>query len=58
MLIIAELLRHGKNLKLTDKEFYKNRVKQEFVSNREVPEDKIPYCMKQGRVFMLSKNVL
>lgn len=54
---LSELLKYGRTLELTDKQYFKERVKLEFVNNKQVEEKDIPYCMKQGRVFLLSRNV-
>lgn len=53
-----ELLRYGKTLRHTDKDYYQKRVKLEFVNNKELEEKDIPYVLKQGRVFLLSRNVI
>jgi hypothetical protein len=55
---ILELMRHGQKLELTDQKYYAKRVKLEFINNKELEKDKIPYCIRQGKVFMLSNNVV
>ncbi|KAG5679290.1 hypothetical protein PVAND_008868 [Polypedilum vanderplanki] len=55
--LYKELLKYGKTLKHTDKDYYMKRVREEFVKNKDLPEDKIPYSIKQGRVFLMSRNV-
>lgn len=39
--LYKELLKYGCSLKLTDKNYYKNRIKQEFLNNKHLvkPED-------------------
>lgn len=53
-----DLLKYGKTLKFTDKEFYKKRVKQEFANNKNLEEKDIPFVIKQGRAFLMNQNVL
>lgn len=55
---LPELLKYGKTLEHTDRFYYFKRVKLEFVNNKELEEKDIPYVLKQGRVFLLSRNVL
>lgn len=54
---LLELLRYGRTLKYTDRDYYQQRVKLEFKNNKELEEKDIPYVLKQGRVFILSRNV-
>lgn len=50
--LYKELLKYGCSLKLTDKNYYKSRIKQEFLDNKQLvkPEeiqffyDVSPYC--------------
>jgi len=39
--LYKELLKYGSNLKLTDKNYYKIRIKQEFLDNKQLvkPEE-------------------
>lgn len=39
--LYKELLKYGCSLKLTDKNYYKNRIKQEFLDNKQLvnPEE-------------------
>jgi len=39
--LYKELLKYGCNLKLTDKNYYKSRIKQEFLDNKQLvkPEE-------------------
>lgn len=53
----SEFLRYSKNLQHTDKEYFLRKVKEEFVKNKELAEKDIPYCIKQGKVFLMSRNV-
>lgn len=53
-----ELLRYGRKIQHTDKEYYFNRLRQEFVNNKDVAEADIPFCLKQGRLFLQKKNVV
>ena len=41
LLLYKDLLRYGKNIQLTDKEYYVNRVRKEFRQNKSLqnPED-------------------
>lgn len=41
LLLYKDLLRYGKNMQLTDKEYYVKRVRQEFRQNKSLqnPED-------------------
>lgn len=56
--MFAALLKHGKQLQHTDKQYFAQRVRQEFIKNKDLEEKDIPYCIKQGRIFLLSKNVV
>lgn len=56
--LFAELMKYGKTLELTDKQYYKERVKLEFINNKQLEEKDIPYVLKQGRVFLVSRNVV
>lgn len=58
MISLLELLRYGRTIKFTDKEYYFNRLRQEFVNNKDVVEADIPFCLKQGRLFLQKKNVV
>lgn len=57
-LLISEFLRYSKNLQHTDKEYFLRKVKEEFIKNKEISEKEIPYCIRQGKVFLLSRNVV
>lgn len=39
--LYKDLLRYGENLKFTDKVYFKNRVKDEFLSGRSEKDDKV-----------------
>lgn len=42
--LYKELLKYGRSLKLTDKNYYKNRIRQEFLANKElVKSDEIQF---------------
>lgn len=36
--LYKELMKYGSSLKLTDKNYYKRRIKQEFVDNKQLVE--------------------
>lgn len=38
--LYKELLKYGSSLKLTDKKFFKNRIKQEFLDNKQLVNPK------------------
>lgn len=42
--LYKELLKYGCNLKLTDKNYYKKRIKEEFINNKQlVKPDEIQF---------------
>uniref|UniRef100_A0A1L8D855 Complex 1 LYR protein domain-containing protein n=1 Tax=Nyssomyia neivai TaxID=330878 RepID=A0A1L8D855_9DIPT len=57
--LYRKLLRYGKELKLTDKEYFKQRIKTEFERNRELssPED-ILFNYKKGQIVLKNKRVV
>lgn len=51
--LYKELLKYGSSLKLTDKNYYKNRIKQEFLDNSQlVKPDEIKFFYNVSENFM------
>ncbi|CAH1108807.1 unnamed protein product [Psylliodes chrysocephalus] len=56
--LYKELLRYGKQLKLTDKNFFRRRIKQEFKNNKGLEiETEIDHIYKKGVTLLLNRLV-
>lgn len=58
--LYKELLRYGCNLKLTDKDYYKSRIKQEFLDNKQLDNpDEINffYNVSLKRILLKTLNL-
>lgn len=57
--LYKDLLRYGQQLHLTDKEYYINRIKKEFVKNRELIDvTEINYNFKKGATLLDRKAII
>jgi len=53
--LYKELLKYGNNLKLTDKNYYKIRIKQEFLNNKQlVKQEEIKFFYDVSPKFIHS----
>ncbi|XP_055677016.1 MIEF1 upstream open reading frame protein [Lutzomyia longipalpis] len=57
--LYRQLLRYGERLKLTDKEYFKQRIRKEFQQNRDLtsPED-ILFNFKKGEIVLQNARVI
>lgn len=52
--LYKELLKYGFSLKLTDKNYYKSRIKQEFLDNSQlVKPDEIQFFYNVSEIFVV-----
>ncbi|XP_060843971.1 uncharacterized protein LOC132923967 isoform X1 [Rhopalosiphum padi] len=57
--LYKELLKYGSNLKLTDKNYYKIRIKQEFLDNKQlVKPEEIKFFYDKGRELLKRKSIV
>ncbi|XP_034257065.1 MIEF1 upstream open reading frame protein [Thrips palmi] len=57
--LYRNLLRYGQQLKFTDQNYFKERVREEFRTNRNVTsEDKIEFFYKKGKSLLERKRIV
>lgn len=57
--LYRDLQRYGSQLQLTDQEFFRRRIRSEFMQNRELTDPKeIEFAYKRGRTLLDRARVL
>lgn len=57
--LYKELLKYGSSLKLTDKNYYKIRIKQEFLNNKQlVKQEEIKFFYDKGQELLKRKSIV
>jgi len=57
--LYKELLKYGCSLKLTDKNYFKRRIKQEFLDNKQlIKPDEIQFFYDKGQELLKRKSIV
>ncbi|GAB6028839.1 hypothetical protein CHUAL_004645 [Chamberlinius hualienensis] len=56
--LYRELLRYGRSLVYTDKDYYYARIRKEFTKSRELSEEDQLFNYKKGLAFLQRKRLL